>query len=70
MFCYRRRKDPTKFRKVYLRNVSAVLCVCEKAGDHEQREETKMKNTVSVEDTTKLSYKNLKNQRMQFRIQL
>lgn len=35
------KKNPTVFRKVQLRNVLAVLCVCEKAGDHERREERK-----------------------------
>lgn len=35
-------KNPTAFGKVHLRNVLSVLCVCEKAGDHEWKEETKI----------------------------
>lgn len=37
------KKNPTRFRKMHLKNVLARLCVCEMAGDHKQREETKIK---------------------------
>lgn len=63
------KQNPTTFGEVHLRNLLAVLCVCEKAGDHEQREQ-RQKNIASVGDMTKQSYSNFKNQKMQFRMGL